>query len=517
MRKALITVLTLFMIITLASSCNDKNKPELDIPDPTQTPNIIIDNDNPVIKIYNTSISEGTEKDTFEALVEKEFGIKIEVYEAKDKFSFLGASSLSNLDGLMFYDGNAIYSKGYTKDNFYPLNEFLESNEIFNLLPDILKESLKDENGTIWYIPLGHNFSLPRRNYMSKIMADNNYDVPTSLSELIDLLVDVESKYGSSEDFSVMYLNRRFCLRNLEDILGSYGIRIYNGGSSYSGVIGWNERNNRFEDTTVNVDLEEVLSTINHLVELEIIDTDQTFSMSYDRNWRAVEAEKLFTSFGNYKSLPNYSSGSLSGDSAEYIYNSTPYYLFMPLGVREPEYIFNTFINTFLSSNKGNIIGVYGESGRFVEYDDSYTYVRNLPSSEHILNPENNMVYWINLVGTWFGNNYVIYNSDSSNEEKEEEYIEKIEFYEHIKKGFDDGSLIALYPNKQINPMLGSSNIKQANNLFADMLYSFINGNIDIASFQEEYFATMKKLGVENYLNNENEKIPGASRFSYGD
>ena len=62
-------------VLTAATSCNENNKPDFDIPDPTQTPDIIIDNENPVIKIYGTSISEGTEQDTFEAIVEKEFGI----------------------------------------------------------------------------------------------------------------------------------------------------------------------------------------------------------------------------------------------------------------------------------------------------------------------------------------------------------------------------------------------------------------------------------------------------------
>lgn len=530
--KKLIMLLLLAAILPL-SSCNRENRPNIDIENPSESYITEITDEKPVLKIYGMKLQDIV-LETFPDVVMEEFGIDIEIVNGR--YTFSEGISPAGLDGLLIYHRNPLDSIGHREDSFYPLNEYLKENETFNSLPPAVIEALKDKNGIIWYLPLGFSYSLDRRYCSDQIMSENNYKIPETVDELIELLGDVNEKYKTDEDFAVIYTDRRFVLNNLRDIIEAYGMIVNDQYTGGYGIIVWNEKTNRFEDTIINVDLEEFLLQIRYLSDSGIIRTE----FSYPETSRNIlwEEGNLFTYVGMYNRMQdNIISGHLSQDSVEHTINDNNSHLYVPLGVSDPKSTLDLFIDTFLATNKGRIIGKYGISDWFVEFDESYEYVRTLPeeevkwTSEPIDDNGIRLYYGVGLVDRWFDGNYKYYTPHHSDEENEEINIQREQFSQYLRKAFEQASIVPLGNEKIINLNIQNdfnyrtpspSNpylpMQEAEKLFGDMLYDFINDNsIMIDEFIDNYFTKMKNLGVEEYLNNENEKIPGASRFSYGD
>jgi|GEM_PF-5398869 len=528
--KRFIMILLLAVIIALPSC---ESEPNLNIENPSET-QANVTSDQPILKIYGKKLQDVV-LDTFPDVVMEEFGIDIEIVNGK--YTFSEGISPAGLDGLLIYHKNPLDSIGHREDSFYPLNEFLKENETFNSLPTAVIESLKDKNGIIWYLPLGFSYSLDRRYYSENIMIENNYKIPESVDDLIELLEDVNDKYKTNEDFAAIYTDRKYVLNNLRDIIEAYGMIVNNQYIGGDGIVVWNEKNNRFEDSIINADVPDFLAKIRYLSDSGIIKTELSYP-GKPRNSLWKEGN-LFTYVSSFNGLQEgITSGKLSKNSTEYISNDTKMHLYVPLGVHDPKRTLDLFINTFLATNKGRIIGMYGLSDWFVEFDESYEYVRALPeedikwTSEPIDDNGMRLYYAVGLVGRWWLEGNYKYNTPlHTEEENEERNIRREQFAQYLRESFEQGSIIPLGNEKVINMYIQNdfnrrtpspSNpylpMQEAEMLFGDMLYDFINdSSITIEEFIDNYFSKMNNLGVEEYLNNENEKIPGASRFSYDD
>ena len=458
MKKILLLIVVVSLVVFPCSGCKNNDAGETEAPSPS-----LIDNAK-VMNIYNFSIEKETEVPSFTNLIFNRYGLEI-------KFHEIGETSetdiIANLDGLLFKVAGTIFfdSLRDKKDKYYILNDFLEENEIFNMLPKQYRKSLEDENGDIWSFPTSQNLSLIRRIYNESIMDENNLATPSNVDEFIELLETVKEMYSDDEDFTLLKITPDKCLFQLKDILEYCGLTVND--YSRSGIISWNEKRQRFEDSIYNLDADLLFDLIDYMRTnslYTIVDSDLDSDLSI---WNGnVFTELTSTNQKNkYMSEPFY-------DHKEYIFNRTVREIFVPLGTTNPKDTINLFINTFFGSNEGNIYGFYGESGRTVTYDDSFTQVNLLPPDKRILNGDGT-VYSIMLVGPGLYNDYSVYSETRDVDSNEKLIKERLEYQKLLldKLSTDEIEVLATYKNLQIRGIRPDhTSYSEDEALFRDML-----------------------------------------------
>lgn len=493
--KLILVVIVLFMT---AYGCTDSGVTD-DRNSMSPLPLNIVDN-NDTLSIHNFLIQKGTTLPSFIKLINDRYDIELKIH---DPIESTESSVIAELDGLLYCYADSISE--YMKDKvkkYYTLNDFLKNNEVFNTLPEQYRKSLEDENGDIWSLPTQQMFFLDRRVYDETIMDSHNLSVPTTVDELVKLLYDVRA-YDSY--IKLLTITQDNCLWEFKDILENYGLTVF-GTRNCNGIIGWNEEAQRFEDTINNLDADALLDTIDYMRTNSLYEIDKTDSGTAINN--AGVFTKITTSSrkSKYMSEPFY-------NHKEYIFSYESNCILVPLGTRDPEASLNLFVDTFFGSNEGNIYGYHGERGRTVTYDDSFSLVNFLPSTQLVLNEDGSM-YFIGLVGPWLNNDYAHWSPKLDAETNERNNQEWSEFHTLFIQKLDNDEIEVLAPYK--NLYIDSSTAElQSYTIFNNLFFRYLNEDIDRASFIDKYITEMKKLGAEEFLNNKNENVGSSSIFHY--
>jgi len=511
MKKVLaICILTLSLVI--GSGCNT-TKDSLDIsagPSLSLTPV----NEKPIITVYKPPINDFSQYghlQDWQTLISEKFGVEIEVVY----ISPLHQSGIATADyypaairdgdvrGLIQLNVGDYVNLAVLRDEglILPLDEYLLENEVYQSLPGAMKSAFILPDGKTWAFSTESPYGIYSRNIRTEWLENLGLDVPVTLDQLYEVskafAYDDPNKNGATDEHG-MDINIRTSARMLMDIFTANDCFL----SSYSSCsISYDPSTGAYEDAVLKLGMTESLMYIKSLHDEGILHKNM--------NWDFMDRE----GFGNFYDLSYFFEPEDNWNKIYTFNPGTDYPSVIALkpdscfvltsNVENPESMLNAFINTFMGSTEGMVMGLFGMPEiNYSTAGNSITQITPFSNSESIRLTGLN----VNLL-------------ENENVEIESPFygegmIESLKNESRVIEDFFSKNMLITD-----SWFLPHSNYKNAQRGFSQSFYSYLMDidSISTSDFVEFYKKKALEAGYDEILNDLNNDAGTIAVYSYGD
>lgn len=392
MKKLFCITLVLLIMFSLVS-CNEQNEQTELSPTPTQE-NIVLSDPESVTFVECQFYGDTTEnldwKEIWPAIIEDRFDVELTIINpSRDNYmQTIQASALSgDISGIVELVGGPNVSEWKSQDLIYPLNEFLENNEVWNtVVPDYWKTAYEID-GEIWAIPTGSDESI---SWLTRSMRGDWLDKlglskPTTINEFYEAsyMFTYEDPDGNGMNDTVGFTGAG--ISYLRDIFAAYDARLSHVNRT---TLVWNPNTNIWEDSMIKPEMIECLSFLKKCYSEQILDVDcfndianaevrdkiysglyggtsywDSLIINYEVNMKKVIPDAYMVCVGALthnitKNIMSY--GPLSIGAPRVLMKNTP----------QPKETINWYVNTFLGDDWGFWTGRLGPVGEYHGQED---------------------------------------------------------------------------------------------------------------------------------------------------
>jgi putative aldouronate transport system substrate-binding protein len=212
-------------------------------------------------------------KEEFQRIFKEKTGINLKViYPPRnnymEKVNMMIASG--ELDGLVNFFSPSNIKQAIVEDTIVPLDEYLESNEHWNSMPEEYRNAYKID-GKVYAIPAGYDGAFFTRSFRKDWLDNLGLKVPETANELLEtaraFTEDDPDRNGENDTYGLT--SSKFW--NLQDIFQAFGARLNNTGDS---PIAWDPATGLWQDSMLKPGMADALAYINRLYAMGYLDPD---------------------------------------------------------------------------------------------------------------------------------------------------------------------------------------------------------------------------------------------------
>ncbi len=521
--------LIIILIIILVTSCQTKTDELLN----TNSEGIVTGSNNlfevssnafffsDIKEIYGYDYSE--DRDNWYNLVESKFNIKLKVNSIySDLAAIYGHKNYNlikeniedkNITGLFKVPDINILQKLIDENLVLPFDAYLSENSNWNNAPSDWKEAFKYDNDT-WAISVNYSDEIFTRHIRGDWLDNLNLNAPTSIDELYETFVKFtynDPDLDKLDNTSGAYF---FTTQGLEDIFAAYDVRL-----NYNGLFQptWNPNTNTWEDSMLKPEMEECITFLKNCIEEKVIVnnlpvTDGFFSYndfhrgyagsysSWIRNGNDLILETILkyrpeTVNPFIRVIPGLTHNISENINGYYTSHRQPYVLLK--NSLDPKSTANILIDDFISNKDGFLMGQFGlsEVSYNTEKDSVYT---TTTVEKGIKYPYQGP----SIIGRspFFDFSVYRYYQDFTLIEKSNNSME-------IAK---NNILCYEIPWEIVRPTIDdktSDSLLVLGNFAKNIISGVLDGNIQFVEAINKYRVEAKKLGMQEYLNEQNIRL----------
>lgn len=550
-----IILLILILLISTVSACNGKserNNASNTIPSETNYYDIIVDNDDNVFELTsidfffaNVAVLNGydysSDRESWENIIREKFSIELEVHSlytehiqdlipdfgveyTEEQYEYFKELIKDGQITGLFRFANADILPRLIEDNLIiPMSPYLENNSNWNSLPSIWKD-VYSYNGLTWGVPTFSYTNCYSRYYRGDWLQELEINVPNTIENFYDVLkaftYDDPDRDGLNNTRGA---DRDFGIGGLEDIFTAYDARPNPEGYFLPTL---NPNSGVWEDSFIKPEFKEAMGFLIaceqegviaksefHLDGVDLNDFERGIAGSFGSNNPRYEfADSSIKEFISGNTLPSivYTPGLIHtiDDNLCGVYTNfnSPYVL---LASSKHSYsTLNLFIDVFISNREGYLLGHYGPDEWFAQNGDivvrkTYEYDNKhfLYSSPRIL--DKNPIYSeISIPEHQYNketNEYTLYNSNNR------------------LASLAENDLCYNIPYEVLSPDYGidTAQVTYLKDLSSNLVSWVLDGNIDLDSAIEQYKNKAKSIGMQDFLDEQNERLGKVSNQHY--
>ncbi len=273
------------------------------------------------------------------------------------------------ISGLIKLTGRQVGNIGemINQSTIYPLDEYLENNQYYKNLPDVVKEPFI-VNGVTYAIPAGNSYFPSVRLIRKDLLEKTGLKPPSTTAELYEVLMALKKIDGV---VPIVVGDTYNVISNLNDILHAYGCY-----PSYYGhmAIGYDPISKAFEDYLLKPEAKDALLYINMLFDNNLLQRKNV------DNFSDFLKEDTYGSY--YSTIINFSDTYrndyeiiwyLSGSNDKYLMGVGADYsaYVLTINTKNPQETINTFIDTLFVTRDKYLMGYLGQEGVKYIYEDN--------------------------------------------------------------------------------------------------------------------------------------------------
>jgi len=465
--------------------------------------------------------------DTWVEYLKEEFKLELEINDEYDRFKYYdgtfmkSALAFDSAKGLVYLPSTSegsLYDLVSTGD-ILPLKSILESNDNWNALPDEMKKMYEFE-GDIWAIPTELTYAVYARRVNKSWLDNVDLKKPENLDELYEMC-KAFTYDDPNADVEANTIGAWLYAPCVMDIFNVFDCRlqIVNNGRQVTSIA-YNDTSGKFEDCILKPGMTEALEYLQSMVS-EGISTnasDKAFGtyasfqegFTHDignkvqswEGWLDASREKndeLLKKYTGYEYVFNLN----NQPTNPVFYNYSGGFYVADDNMQNPEESINRFIDVFFGNQEAYYTGIMG-----VDYMNS-TYTNNSLSA-------NGVPPVIGRIPGLYDEKY----DDISNIFGENVEQARRELSAQLQDYVDSGTGYELYPRigygvyeKTLYNTLsnyGTSQMIKGNpllGLFESIYYEVIHSHVSIEEALARYNSEAKKAGIDEYMQEINEKI----------
>ncbi|MCK5812307.1 MAG: hypothetical protein KAG94_05375 [Clostridiales bacterium] len=375
------------------------------------------------------------------------------------------------------------------QSTIYPLDEYLENNQYYKNLPDVVKEPFI-VNGVTYAIPAGSSYLPSVRLIRKDLLEKTGLNPPSTTTELYEILMAFKKNDGI---VPIVVSDTYNVIANLKDILHAYGCYpSYNGNMAIS----YDPTTNAYEDYLLKPEAKEALLYINMLFDNNLLERKNV------DNFDDFIKEDNYGSY--YSTIYNFSDTyqknydivwHLSGSNNQYLMEARADYAayVLTINTKNPQEVINTFIDTLFVTRDKYLMGYFGQEG--VNYIDNGDVIKRIEDKHRMQLLEYNSYYQNNETTLLLSNGDRLYeNMDMLNNVTDQLLADHLAFvsplFPYYPKFVEVGRIHSWFLN---NFILRSGDTNVDNLIEAYVRYAKIYGGPEALEYLNDLYNTKPK------------------------
>ncbi len=451
--------------------------------------------------------------------VRLEFGMDISGIKSTQQVRNTGA------DGLYLFPYASILriSELAATGDILPLEEYLAENPVWNELPAAMRKMYKSDDGHIWAIPRGFTPVVMGRVFRADYLKELDLSIPNNLDSLYEvskaLAESDPDKNGINDTYGMAYSNAG----SFRDIFYANGVPVNTSNDGYQRTsISYNTIYGSFEDSMLMDEMKTTLEYIKGLRETGILRQirgryssgisgfleNNSLANSYVKVPGYVFTDERFAVVSGIRGNQSVNLNPLTYDLADGFY-------LMGANTEKPGMTINSFVDIMYGDLEGYLFASRGIQGTTYNLNrgtvevldkDFFSYSREALLKGNPLYTYETMDIELN---TEMANGDIL-GKIISNATARDLYIEKgkedeIIFDITIKMAYPE--IFLPKPGEIINSAAGA--------MFDSHFNRILSQRISIDDAIDRYVKDMKRLGMQDIINDLNQKIGAVTRFKY--
>ena len=405
----------------------------------------------------------------------------------------------------------------------FPMESYLAENAVWNELPSAMRKMYEYSDGHIWALPRGYTKVIMGRVFRADYLSELGLQAPTDLNSLYEvskqLAFSDPDKNGLDDTFGMVYNNSG----SFRDIFYANGVPINTSNDGYQRTsISYNMVYESFEDSML---LGNMKTTLEYIVGLDEEGILRKLGGRSATNISNLSGNNSITN--TYIRVPGYAltdekytvvSG-ITGTETKYLnpltYDFNDGFYVLGANTENPGTTINTFVNLLYGDLEGYLFasrGVQGESYQYkagiIEVSDKsfFSYSNAALIKSNPLYTYETMNIALNtefLNGSLLGD--IIKNAQARDMYIEKAYEDEIMYDIPMEYAYPE--VFKIKPGEIINSSAGT--------MFETIFSRVLSGRVSIDDALEEYKSKMKQLGMEDIINELNNRIDEVTKFHY--
>ncbi|MBN2557827.1 MAG: hypothetical protein JXB33_03620 [Clostridia bacterium] len=404
-----------------------------------------------------------------------------------------------------------------------PLDEYLLENDTWNALPEGMRKMYEFSDGKTWAIPRGYTPVVNGRVFRKDYLDTLGLEVPVDLDSLYEVSLKIAASdpdgNGKNDTYGLAYADAF----GFQDIFYANGVPVNRSNDGYHFTsIAYNPLYGSFEDSMLMGEMEPTLEYIDRLRKEGIASqlggrsSSGNLSILYNDRIANIYTRVTDEIFADERFAIN---DGIAGMQSEFLnpltYDFSDGFYVMGASTRDPAQTINYFVSLFFGDLQGYLLASRGLPGDLYEIGSGDVMVldydffgRNqtaLIGSNPLFSYETmDIAFNAELAGT--GVLETIIEADGKREAFVQKAREAGVMYEL--------SVMKAYP--EVFKVSGGEIINSAaGTVFDNQLNRILSGRVSIKDSIETYIRDMKTLGMQDILNDLNNRIGEKTKFKY--
>lgn len=475
------------------------------------------------------------ERENWQKTIEEEFNIELEIFSIYDEYSqgiilqypvtevkygyLRDMIEKKEIKGLLRIAESGLLKKMAEDGLILPLDAYLEGNSNWLEMPLSWREAYKF-NGRTWAVPTSFSSKAYSRYYRSDWLNNLNRSEPYAIDDFYEVLKAFTYDDPDGDGLpNTRGMDRFMGAMGLEDIFTAYDAR-----PNYEGdfLPTWNPNKNMWEDSFIKPEFKEAMQFLlsceqeGVLGKTELIDNRIDFQRGISGSFCSDNPKYEFADLHMTDYIPDakpgivYTPGLLKNidDSICGIYTKylEPYVMLSNSG--HPYSTINTLIDVFTASRRGYLLGKYGPDSIFSEHGNLIGVETKVIEGKTTAFEGPRI-----MVKSPLHDDYQVY--DYKYDDDTGQYLDTSGRQRVKALAADD--LCYEIPLFTIDPDYGidGSQIEELGNLSWNLVGWVLDGMTDLDSAIGQYRQQAKIIGMQRFLNEQNEKLGVTSDQTY--
>lgn len=528
MLKRIILVLVIVGIILSVSSCGDRDveimeKPileGLEFQDSAEVLDVhVVFFENPEEGYLESIAAEFKKLSNIELNISTHITLDLSGVKTVQQMKSTGSSGLY----LFSYSNFERITELRESNEILSVEKYLENNFTWNSLPYSMRNMFLLEDGKIWAIPRGFTPVVTGRIFRQDYLTTLELEVPNDLNSLYEvskkLAESDPDNNGVNDTYGMIYSNAS----NLKDIFYANGVSVNTSNDTYhQTTISYSIKHGSFEDSMLFDGMEDTLNYIYKMRKEGIlkrvggrrdsgsvyIEENDKIANVYTRIPMGVYNDDRFTIV----------SGILGSEAAflnPLTYDIRDGFYVLGANTENPEKMVNTFVSMLFGDLETYLLLSHGVSGETYEVEnggvtilDYSFFERNFSSlaGKNPLYEYENMK--LNLDKKLTANIFI------------EEFLDSVSMQDqYIRTALDSNMMFELLAVKAFPEVFKSEQGMIFNSttatIFDNRFERILTGRVSVKDSIEGYISDMKKLGMQEIIDNLNKDIGEKTKFRY--
>ncbi|MDX1357953.1 MAG: hypothetical protein R3232_03895 [Clostridia bacterium] len=526
-KKILLLIFAVALSLNI-SSCGKKTEPVgekpvlIDIEEIKQVENL---------DIYMVSRSETTLEQLEEA--EKEFLRLFNIELSLNLEYGIDTSGIKSMQQVNSTGANGLYLFPYASierindlvesGRILPLDQYLIDNPVWNELPSAMRKMYQSVDGQIWALPRGFEPVVMGRVFRDDYLKALELDVPEDLNSLFEVSKTLAESdpdgNGLNDTYGLAYNNAG----GFRDIFYANGVPINTSNDGFQRTsISYNPVYGSFEDSML---MENMKTTLEYIVAMQDAKILRKMSGRFQTGTSNFQNNNSLAN--SYVRVPGYVftdekyvvAAGLRGAETTNLnpltYDFNDGFFLLGANTENPSMTINTFVDIFFGDIEGYLFASRGIQG------DSYNYSSGTVEvlKQDFFGTNRNLLLRSNPLYTYETMDIVLNMELAGGGIVEELMARELNRDLYVEKALEDEIMFNItmdlaYP-EVFKAKQGEIINSAAGTMFDRLFSQVVSGRVSIDDIMEKYINDMKRLGMQDIINELNHRIDADTMFNY--